>query len=151
MMIRVEESNSKVTSLRKNSFKITSCRKQNFSTTYHTGRLGLPPKCIKRRSDGEISSVERGIIKGRKKEKRKKGKQELVNLKFSIARRYYELKFDTHIGARWFERRREGEGRVVRGYVKINFHSLSLKICPRSTCPPVHASRNCAIIIVAKM
>lgn len=61
MMIRVEESNSKVTSLRKNSFKITSCRKQNFSTTYHTGRLGLLPKCIKRRSDGEISSVERGI------------------------------------------------------------------------------------------
>ena len=103
----------------KKSFKITSYRKENFSTT------GLPSKRIKRRSDDEISSVERGDkrSKSQKKKKKKKGKQELVNLKFSIARRYYELKFDTHIRARWFEKRGGGGGGMV-GYVKINFHSL---------------------------
>lgn len=103
MTIHVEESNSKITSsLRKIHLKLYRVAKTKFLESLYIARS--LSKCIKRRSDGEISSVERGKrLKSQKK--KKKGKQELVNLKFSIARRYYELKFDTHIGARWFEKR----------------------------------------------
>lgn len=109
MTIRVEESNSKITSsLRKIHLKLYRVAKTKFLESLYIARVSLL-KCIKRRSDGEISSVERGN-KRLKSQKKKKGKQELVNLKFSIARRYYELKFDTHIGARWFEKRGGGGG-----------------------------------------
>lgn len=109
MTIHVEESNSKITSsLRKIHLKLYRVAKTKFLESLYIARVSLS-KCIKRRSDGEISSVERGN-KRLKSQKKKKGKQELVNLKFSIARRYYELKFDTHIGARWFEKRGGGGG-----------------------------------------
>ena len=57
----------------KKSFKITSYRKENFSTT------GLPSKRIKRRSDGEISSVERGDKRSKSQKKKKKKKKENKN------------------------------------------------------------------------
>lgn len=110
MTIHVEESNSKITSsLRKIHLKLYRVAKTKFLESLYIARVSLS-KCIKRRSDGEISSVERGNKRLKSQKKKKKGKQELVNLKFSIARRYYELKFDTHIGARWFEKRGGGGG-----------------------------------------
>lgn len=73
MTIRVEESNSKITSsLRKIHLKLYRVAKTKFLESLYIARVSLS-KCIKRRSDGEISSVERGKrLKSQKKKKKRK-------------------------------------------------------------------------------
>lgn len=73
MTIRVEESNSKITSsLRKIHLKLYRVAKTKFLESLYIARS--LSKCIKRRSDGEISSVERGNkrLKSQKKKKKRK-------------------------------------------------------------------------------
>lgn len=72
MTIRVEESNSKITSsLRKIHLKLYRVAKTKFLESLYIARS--LSKCIKRRSDGEISSVERGKrLKSQKKKKKRK-------------------------------------------------------------------------------
>lgn len=74
MTIRFEESNSKITSsLRKIHLKLYRVAKTKFLESLYIARVSLS-KCIKRRSDGEISSVERGNkrLKSQKKKKKRK-------------------------------------------------------------------------------